>query len=175
MSEARLSLAAWVLLPWLAGCGGPSSPLQPSETGSSAPRAVSLEGEPGSGDGRIVERPRASGGQTLHLGPGERRQWTFNIAAAETQYALSVTYSNGKEGENEVLSVTVDGAAVSTFEDRDSGDATEGWNTFVTDAAGKSALRPGNHTIVLAVSGGDGCVEIDFVTVSPTGLNAILR
>ena len=93
--------------------------------------------------------------------------WTFAVSPEEARYALSVTYSNGKEGENEVITVTVDGAPVSSFQNRDSGDATEGWNLFVTDPAGTSALGSGRHTIVLESSGGDGCVEIDFVTVSP--------
>jgi hypothetical protein len=168
--KARLSYAAaWIAVLLLAACSEQALPLQPSRSWPSAPAVVSLEGEPGSGDGRIVQRSRASGGQTIHLGPGERRQWTVNVAADEVRYVLSVTYSNGKEGENEVLSVAVDGATVSTFQDRDSGDATEGWNQFVTDQAGASLLRRGTHTIVLSVSGGDGCVEIDFLTVSPSG------
>jgi hypothetical protein len=57
-----------------------------------------------------------------------------------------VTYSNGREGENEVIHVSVDGAPVISFQDHDSGDRTEGWNIFVTD----------------------GCVESDVVTLSPT-------
>jgi hypothetical protein len=82
------------------------------------------------------------------------------------QYALSVTYSNGKEGENERLTVTVDGATVSSFQNRDSGDSIEGWNVFVTDPAGTATLGAGNHTLVLEVSEGDGCVEIDVMTLS---------
>jgi hypothetical protein len=128
---------------------------------------VSLEGEAGTGDGLIVQRSRASGGQTVHLGPGERRLWTFDVRAAPARYALSVTYANGKEGPNEVISVTVDGTAVRSFQNRDSGDSIEGWNLFVTDPAGVSTLGPGSHTIALEVSGGDGCVEVDVVTVSP--------
>jgi len=112
-----------------------------------------------------VPRSRASGGQTVHLGPGERRRWTFAVSAAEARYALSVTYANGKEGDNEHLTVTVDGATVSSFRNRDSGDSTEGWNVFVTDPAGTSTLRSGSHSLVLEVSGGDGCVEIDLVTL----------
>jgi hypothetical protein len=45
----------------------------------------------------------------------------------------------------------------------------EGWNAFVDDDAGLSILPAGNHTVTLAVTGGDGCVEIDVVTLSPRG------
>jgi hypothetical protein len=166
--EARRShVAAWILAVLLTGCGGQSLPTQPSATGALSATVILLEGEPGSGDGRVVQRSRASGGQTIHLGPGERRQWTFAASAEQVQYALSVTYSNGKEGENEHLAVTVDGASVSAFQDRDSGDSTEGWNVFVTDPAGTSTLRPGDHTLMLEVSGGDGCVEVDIITLRP--------
>jgi len=78
-----------------------------------------------------------------------------------------MVYSNGKEGENEVLSVVVDGQPVSSFQNRDSGDAIEGWNEFVTDPAGTITLAPGSHTVRLEVSGGDGCVEIDVAVLSP--------
>lgn len=81
----------------------------------------------------------------MHLGPGERRVWTFKRSAAPMAYAVSVTYSNGQEGENEVIRVIVDGALVSSFKNRDSGDATEGWNLFVTDAAGTSTLGSTSH------------------------------
>jgi hypothetical protein len=166
--EARLSrAAAWILPVLLTACGGQSLPTQPSAAGAPSATMIVLEGEPGSGDGHVVQRARASGEQTIHLGPGERRRWTFAAGAEQVQYALSVTYSNGKEGENEHLAVTVDGATVSSFEDRDSGDSIEGWDVFVTDPAGTSTLRGGNHTLVLEVSGGDGCVEIDHITLRP--------
>jgi hypothetical protein len=101
---------------------------------------IPLEAEAGSRDGQVIQRSRASGGQTVHLGPGEHRLWTFDVRAVQTQYALSVTYSNGKEGPNEVISLTVDGTPVSSFQNRDSGDSIEGWNLFVTDPAGTSTL-----------------------------------
>jgi hypothetical protein len=50
---------------------------------------------------------------------------------------------------------------------RDSGDAIEGWNLFVTDSAGASTLGFGMHALVLESTGGDGCVEIDRVTLNP--------
>ena len=153
----------------LAACTDHPLPAQPSAVAVAVATTVFLEGEDGSGDGQVMERSRASGGHTVHLGPGERRLWTFGVPAAPVPYAVSVTYSNGKEGENEVISVTVDGALVSSFQDRDSGDSTDGWNTFVTDPAGTSTLGSMIHTLMLEVHGGDGCVEIDIVTLSPAG------
>ena len=159
--EGRLSyVAVWMLLLLFAACGDHAFPTQPSAAGASSATMVSLEGEPGSGDGHVMQRSRASGGQTIHLGPGERRRWTFTLNAGLAQYALSVTYANGKEGENERISVTVDGATVSSFQDRDSGDSIEGWNLFVTDPAGTATLGSESHTLVVEISGGDGCVEI---------------
>jgi hypothetical protein len=147
-------------------------PLQPSLSAAksfSLPAAtmVQLEAERGVGDGDIRQRSRASGGQTVHLAPGECRSWTFKIAAPAAPYAIAVTYANGKEGPNEILTVSVDGVAVSSFEDRDSGDAVEGWNLFVTDPAGTARLGAGAHTLLLESRGGDGCVEIDLLMVSP--------
>ena len=131
---------------------------------------IALEGEAGSGDGVVRARSRASGGQTVHIAPGERRVWTFRLRASTTPYSLGVTYSNGQEGPNETIHVTLDGVAIASFQNRDSGDSVEGWNLFITDPAGTSTLGPGVHTLTLETTGGDGCVEIDFVTVSPDGV-----
>ena len=109
-------------------------------------------------------RSRASGGLTVHLAPGEHVAWTFSLSAAQA-LAFSIAYSNGKEGENEVLSVTVDGKLVSSFQNRDSGDAVAGWDEFVTDPAGTATLDAGSHTLRIESSGGDGCVEIDLAIV----------
>lgn len=162
----RLGLAAWILMPLVAGCTAQPSPTQPSVVVPSV-TVVSLEAESGTGDGTVILRSRASGGQTVHLGPGEHRHWTFAVRDAPVQYTLSVSYSNGKEGANEVIHVAVDGISVSSFQNRDSGDSIEGWNEFVTDPAGTTILGPGSHTLRLDVSGGDGCVEIDVATLSP--------
>ena len=167
-NQARLAhLAAWILTAPVTACGGQGFPTQPSALSAPSPPVLVLEGEPGSGDGRVTQRSRASGGETLHLGPGERRRWTFAASAEQVQYVLSVTYSNGTDGEHERLTVTVDGATVSSFENRDSGDGIEEWNVFVTDLAGTATLGTGIHTLELEVSGGDGCVEIDVMTLSP--------
>ena len=159
-------LAAWLVLPLLSACSAASFPTQPSPAGVPSSGIVSLEAEAGRGDGQVRPRSRASGGLTVHLGPGEHRAWTFNLRAAQV-LALAIAYSNGKEGENEVLSVTVDGSVISSFQNRDSGDSVAGWDEFVTDPAGTTTLDPGSHTVRLEVSGGDGCVEIDVATLSP--------
>jgi hypothetical protein len=152
-----------------AACSEPVLPMQPSVVSPSIPTVIAMEGEAGSGEGVVRQRSRASGGQTVHLAPGERRSWTFAIRATQTQYALAITYGNGQEGPNEIMHVGVDGHAVASFQNRDSGDAVEGWNLFVTDPAGTSMLESGLHTLTIETTGGDGCVEIDFVTVSPAG------
>jgi hypothetical protein len=92
-----------------------------------------------------------------------------DVRAAQARFAIAVTYANGKEGPNEVMSFTVDGTPVRSFENRDSGDSIEGWNLFVTDPAGSSTLGRGSHSLMLEVYGGDGCVEVDVVTLSPDG------
>ena len=54
---------------------------------------------------------------------------------------------------------------MSSFQNRDSGDAVEGWDEFVTDPAGTATLDTGSHTLRIESSGGDGCVEIDLALV----------
>ena len=162
-----IAFAVSVTVPLFAACSEPVLPTQPSAASPSTPTVIAMEGEAGSGEGVVRQRSRASGEQTVHLAPGERRSWTFQVRATQTQYALAITYSNGQEGPNEIIHVAVDGNPVASFQNRDSGDAVEGWNLFVTDPAGTSTLGSGTHTLTLETSGGDGCVEIDFVTVSP--------
>src|SRR5437867_1440853 len=100
--ECRIA-AAGILSCFLSSCSGDSVPARPSTTALYSPSVISLEGEPGSGEGHVVQRSRASGGLTLHLGPGEQRLWTSDVRAAQVSYRVAVTYSNGKEGENEVI------------------------------------------------------------------------
>jgi hypothetical protein len=167
MQQRILAVVLHVVILTAAACRSAAPPAQPSTSATPA-SVVSIEAETGDGDGQIKQRSRASSGHTIHLGPGERRWWTFTVGAETTQYKLAVRYANGQEGEHETIGVTVDGTPTSSFENRDTGDSVEGWNTFVTDSAGTSTLRRGSHTAVLDVSGGDGCVEIDLVTLSPT-------
>lgn len=128
---------------------------------------MTLEGELGSGQGDLRDRSRASGGKTVHLAPGEERIWAFTVPSSRGVYAIHVIYSNGREGPNEVLTVGVDGAVVKTMIDRDSGEAPEGWNQFIADDFGTAQLG-GIHTLTIRSSGGDGCVEIDRITLTPT-------
>jgi hypothetical protein len=158
-------LVVGILVPLLPACSAVPLPTQPSPS-VVAPSVMQLEAEAGQGEGVVRSRSRASGGLTVHLAPGEYRLWTFDVGAAEVQFALSIAYSNGKEGENELLSVSVDGRALVSFQNRDSGDAVEGWNEFVSDPAGTVTLGPGRHTLRLESSGGDGCVEIDVAMLS---------
>ncbi len=115
----------------------------------------------------MLQRSRAIGGQTLHLAPGERRSWKFLTRGDETRYVVTVSYSNSRGGPREVLNVAIDGASLAVFEAADTGEETEGWNVFAAHRAGDLALRAGEHTLTIQSSGGDGCVEIDFVSVSP--------
>jgi hypothetical protein len=157
---------ALLLLPVLAGCSTDPLPVGPTPPASPHLAIITLEGEPGSGDGFVLQRSRATGGQTLHLAPGEQRRWTFTTAAAEARYAIAVHYSNSRWGDREVLTVEVDRTRVGSFQVRDTGDETEGWNTFGAEAAGAVTLRSGSHVLTIESSGGDGCVELDVVTVS---------
>ena len=158
---------ALLFLPVVAGCSTDALPMGPTPPASPQPAVMSLEGEPGSGDGFVLQRSRATGGQTLHLAPGERRRWTFTTGAAEARYAIAVQYSNSRWGDREVLTFEVDRTRLGSFQVRDTGEETEGWNTFAVEAAGSVTLRSGSHVLTIESSGGDGCVEIDVVTVSP--------
>jgi hypothetical protein len=167
-----MSMRSWIALAAFsaigsAGCASQPLPTQPSGVAPVPTRQIAIEAESGSGEGQIRQRSRASGGLTLHLAPGERHQWVFPLNAEPARYAVAVTYANGQEGPNELLTLSIDGAAVRSWMNRDSGDAIEGWNLFVTDSAGSSMLTFGTHSLVLESSGGDGCVEIDRITLTP--------
>ena len=164
--RSRIAPALLALL-GSAGCAIQPLPTQPSPVAPVTTRQIAIEAESGSGDGQIRTRSRASGGLTLHLAPGERHQWVFPLNAEPGRYAVSVTYANGQEGPNERLTLSIDGTTLRSWMNRDSGDALEGWNLFVTDSAGASTLGFGTHSLVLESAGGDGCVEIDRLTLSP--------
>ena len=118
----RLSFLSACLLPILSiGCGIPASPTAPTAPTAAAPARVepiALEAEAGSGEGDLMHRSRASGALTIHLAPGQRRRWTFNVAQSST-YAVLVTYANDNPGATEVLRVEVDGEAIGTFSAQD--------------------------------------------------------
>ena len=90
-----------------------------------------------------MQRPRASGGVTIHLAPGEHRQWTFSVGGPSSQYAVEVTYSNDNIGDTETLSLSLDGVPLGAFDARDTGDDGEGWNVFVTNSRG--LVQPGGR------------------------------
>jgi hypothetical protein len=161
----------------VSACTGPVSPTRspatqsvpmPASPAPPSPSFVSLEAESGTGEGEIRQRSNASSGRTVHLGPGERRSWTFTSDSSPAEYALGIRYSNGRYGPNEVITLVVDGRQTASFQNRNTGDDTpEGWNAFVIDDGGTSMLQAGSHTVTLQVTGGDGCVEIDVVTLTP--------
>lgn len=145
------------------GCANSTAPATP--TAPTEGSTIALEAEAGSGDGDQMHRSRASGGMTIHLAPGQRRLWNFRIGAPAAEYAVSVTYSNDNPGDSETLRVELDGAAIGSFRAQDTGDFGEGWEIFFADTVGVFALGPGTHSLVVESTGGDGCVEIDLVTV----------
>ncbi len=164
----RLNALGACLLPVLAmGCGQTTSPTAPSPAATPPAQAIALEAEAGSGDGDLLHRSRASGTLTIHLAPGQRRRWTFEVVAQPSTYAILVRYSNDNPGETEVLRVEVDGEIIGTLRAEDTGDDGEGWNVFVADTAGVSMLRAGTHTVTVESTGGDGCIEIDMITLRP--------
>jgi hypothetical protein len=164
-----LSMRAYAFIPLLAltACGRGALPTRPSSAANPSPVVVSLEAEAGSGEGGPTLRAQASGGLTIHLAPEEQWRWTFSINAPQTHYAIAVTYSNDNIGSSEMLALYLDGIRVGAFEARDTGDNGDGWNIFVTDTAGDATISRGAHTLVIISSGGDGCVEIDKITLSP--------
>jgi hypothetical protein len=164
-------LASFALVALTAGCSAPASPARPSPAPAvpATPSLMAFEAESGSGDGDLKQRSRASGGLTIHLAPGQRRQWTFATGAQQAQYVVSVAYSNDNPGDTEVLRVELDGEPIGTIRAQDTGDDGAGWEIFVADRAGASTLHPGTHRLVVESSGGDGCIEIDRVLLKPEG------
>ena len=114
-----------------------------------------------------MERTSASGGLTIHLAPGQRREWTFKVLAPSSDYAVVIRYSNDETGESETIRTTVDGRAIGSFRAQDTGDDGAGWEAFVTGRAGAADLGPGEHVLAIESSGGDGCIEIDVVSLMP--------
>lgn len=123
---------------------------------------IVFEAEAGRGDGQVMTRSAASGGQTVLLRDGESR--TLSVKVPErAQYGLNVRYSNDNSGPLEVVDVSVDGALVGQFSPKDTGDRGEGWNIFEeSEVIGPLDLPPGDHQLTLAIRDGDGFgVELD--------------
>ena len=164
----RLSVpSAWVLCVLTMACNRPTAPTAPQPVTGANVETITLEAEAGVGQGDLQQRSRASGGSTIHLAPGQRRQWTFNSAVQSSRYAIFVTYSNDNPGDTEELRVEIDGQPIGAFHAQDTGDDGEGWNLFVADRAGASMLHAGTHVLTLESIGGDGCIEIDVLTLRP--------
>jgi hypothetical protein len=146
------------------GCGS-SLPARPSP--APVPAALTLEAEAGGGQGDRMTRLSASGGATVHLAPGQRREWTLTLPVAAADYAVVVRYGNDETGGSETLTATMDGLPIGSFHARDTGDDGAGWETFVMDSAGVARGLTGRHVLALQSSGGDGCIEIDVVILQP--------
>ena len=160
----RVPISGCAITFGLLACGSvpPTAPSSPP-----SPTSLSLEAEAGLGQGERMERTAASGGITIHLAPGERRQWRFTTVGSRTGYLVTVRYSNDELTDSEVLRAMVDGVMVGAFRAQDTGDDGAGWNAFVSDRVGSAALGSGVHTLDLESSGGDGCIEIDLVALTP--------
>ena len=65
-------------------------------------------------------------------------------------------YSNSRWGDREILTFEVDRTRLGAAQVRDTGEETEGWNTFAVEAAGSVTLRSGSHVLTIESSGGDG-------------------
>jgi len=160
--HALASCCAVSLCTIACGSAPPTAPSSPPQ-----PLQISLEAEAGLGQGERMERTAASGGITIHLAPGEHRQWRFTTVGSRTDYIISVRYSNDELTDSEVLRAAVDGVTIGAFRAQDTGDDGAGWNAFVSDRVGRAPFEPGVHTLDLESSGGDGCIEIDLVALVP--------
>ena len=146
-------------------CAGATSPVSPSLSDNAA-ATMTLEAEAASGTGILLNRSKASGGRTVHLAPGERREWSLPNAVLTGVYAMSITYSNGGFANRETLTVLVDHTTASVLDTRDTGEDDEGgWNHFVTDAIGTASFDRMRRVLSVASDGGDGCIEIDKITL----------
>ena len=116
-----------------------------------------------------MRRTSASGGLTIHLAPGQRREWTFSVPGPAADYRVMVSYANDETGDAETLTIGIDGLAIGALRAQDTGDDGAGWNVFVSDRAGEVRLAPGGHLLAVESSGGDGCIEIDAVSLVRAG------
>jgi hypothetical protein len=130
-----------------------------------APPEIILEGEEGSGPGREMWRSNAFGLKTVLLYAGETQTFSFDLSATAS-YQIMVHYSNDNYGPLEIVDVSVDGNFVVQFPAQDTGNWSYGWNVFEESEVGTVTLEPGQHSLAISVSGGDGYgVEIDKITL----------
>lgn len=129
---------------------------------------ILLEGEDGSGDGKIMPRSNASNQKTVWLHAGESRLLSFQLAASAC-YMLSVRYSN--DGGSDQVEVSMDGVSVGQFTTQHTrpsgGQPGSGWNNFFSiGPIGSVDLPPGPYNITVSVTQADFYgVEIDVVTL----------
>lgn len=134
---------------------------------------IILEGEAGSGPGKIMPRSRASGQRTVLLYAGQSREIVFETDTS-TLYEVSLLYSNNHDDRYppDTVYVSIDGQSVGNLQAEDTYD----WNTFASsDPIGTIHLEAGNHTAVFSVSGGDSFgVEVDAIVLDVTGYRCYL-
>jgi hypothetical protein len=136
-----------------------------------AARVITLEAEAAAGTGVVMTRSNASGGRTVHLAPGERRAWSIPDPSVVGGYAISITYSNGRWGAREIMTMLVDASTAGVWEARETGEDDEGgWNRFVTDPVANVRFDRVTHVLTVVSEGGDGCIEIDKVTLERVDL-----
>jgi hypothetical protein len=135
-----------------------------------------LEGEDGTGDGNVMPRSEASGGQTVLLKSGETRSLSLELDGTAL-YDVNVVYSNDNFGPLELVEVSVNGELVGSFSAEDTGDGGAGWNVFYPSGPiGSKVVAPGMHEVTVSVSGGDGYgVEIDQVQLEPGAVQCPLE
>jgi hypothetical protein len=132
-------------------------------------KKIVLEAEQGNGAGRIMQRSRASGRETVQLSAGQRRTLDFQLGASG-RHTISARYSNDNANDKptETVTVRLDGRTIGRVKLADTGDSGFGWNVFrSTGTIASVRLRAGTHVLVLVVNGGDGFgVEIDFLALA---------
>ncbi len=135
---------------------------------------VDSEAEAGTGDGSIMTRANASGGETVQLDAGESRTLSFNVMSDRT-YDVDIRYSNDNFGPLETVEVSIDGMFVGAFLAQDTGDFGEGWEIFVSDMVGSVPLAAGAHTMTITVFGGDGFgIEVDLASVTAVDVEEVV-
>ncbi len=129
---------------------------------------ASAEAENGHGDGTLMSRSRAAGGETIQLKGGQSREFLFDVEE-QGSYDVSLRYSNDQaSGMGEVVELMIDGMPVDgVLEAKNTrpvdGEVGDGWNVFeLSPVLGRVQLAPGLHDVMVFVNGGDGeGIELD--------------
>jgi hypothetical protein len=131
--------------------------------------AFTLEGEDGTGDGKVKQRGAASNQKTVLLKAGESRTLSFDLDGT-ARYEVIVRYSN--DGPRDSVQVSIDDTIIgqcTTQDTRPSGGVPgSGWNVFFScEPLGPVILSPGQHELVISAETDLHGVEIDVVSLSP--------